>query len=104
MTVRPARSPRRGVRFPAEWEPHEGTWLAWPHDRVTFPDLPPVERAWAEMVALLSGGETVHLLVADDREERRARRLLRARRDSAARVRFHRYATNDVWIRDYGPI
>ncbi len=21
-----------GYRMPAEWEPHEATWLAWPHN------------------------------------------------------------------------
>ena len=23
---------RLGFRMPAEWEPHEATWLAWPHE------------------------------------------------------------------------
>ena len=102
MSVR-ARLGRAGVRFPAEWEPHEATWLAWPHDPVTFPDLAPVERVWAEMAARLSRRETVHLLLADDREERRAKRLLRGKGDPR-RILLHRYATNDVWIRDYGPM
>jgi agmatine deiminase len=55
------------------------------------------------MVALLSEGETVHLLTASDAEERKAKRLLRGRHDPR-RVAFHRYTTNDVWIRDYGPM
>src|ERR671915_326368 len=24
--------PPRGWRMPAEWEPHEATWIAWPRD------------------------------------------------------------------------
>ena len=24
--------------MPAEWERHEGTWLAWPKDPLTFPE------------------------------------------------------------------
>ena len=24
-------------RLPAEWEPHRGTWLAWPHRRSDWP-------------------------------------------------------------------
>ena len=92
-----------GIRFPAEWEPHEATWLAWPHDPLTFPDLPPVERAWAAMIVHLTRGEAVHLLLADDAEERRAARLLRGHHDPR-RLYLHRHATADVWIRDYGPL
>ncbi len=29
-----AETPRQlGFRMPAEWEPHEATWIAWPHNR-----------------------------------------------------------------------
>ncbi len=24
--------------MPAEWEPHEATWLSWPHRRDTWPE------------------------------------------------------------------
>lgn len=27
----------RGYHFPAEWEPHEGTWIGWPHNRSDWP-------------------------------------------------------------------
>jgi agmatine deiminase len=62
-----------------------------------------VERAWAELIVHLTRGETVHLLLASDAEERRARRLLRGRHDPR-RLVLHRHATVDVWIRDYGPL
>jgi agmatine deiminase len=94
---------RPALRFPGEWEPHEATWLAWPHDPITFPDLAPVDRAWAEMVVHLTKGESVHLLLRDDAEERRALRLLRKRHDPK-RLFLHRFDTADVWIRDYGPL
>ena len=94
---------RPAVRFPAEWEPHEATWLAWPHDPITFPDLPPVERAWAEMIVHLTKGEAVHLLLRDDGEEARMRDLLAGRHDPK-RLFLHRHETVDVWIRDYGPL
>lgn len=94
---------RPRIRFPAEWEPHEATWLAWPHDPITFPDLPPVERTWAAMIGELTAVETVHLLLADDAEEERMRSALGGRHDPK-RLFLHRYATDDVWIRDYGPM
>jgi len=97
-------APRRpAVRVPAEWEPHEATWLAWPHDPITFPDLPPVEGAWAEMLLRLTRDEAVHLLLRDDAEERRMQALLAGRHDPT-RLFLHRYDTVDVWIRDYGPL
>ena len=44
-----------GYRLPAEWEPHAATWLAWPHNRETWPGMferiPPV---WTELVRLIS--------------------------------------------------
>jgi len=24
-------------RMPAEWEPHEATWIAWPHEETDWP-------------------------------------------------------------------
>ena len=99
-----------GYAMPAEWEPHAATWLAWPHDPVTFRDLPAAERAFAEMAAALSKGERVELLVKDAATEARARAALSAAgarehgRGAPRRgVRLRRVPTADSWIRDYGP-
>jgi agmatine deiminase len=27
-----------GFRMPAEWAPHRGTWLSWPHRESSWPD------------------------------------------------------------------
>ena len=47
----PRPTPReRGFTWPAEWERHEGTWLAWPHDPRTWPDcVPEAESAFASL-------------------------------------------------------
>lgn len=98
----PATPRARGFRWPAEWEPHEATLLAWPHDPTTFAaGLEPAERAVATFAAAVSRGERVDLLVADGAMEDRARRAL-AEAD-AGNVRLWRVPTADVWIRDYGP-
>jgi len=96
--------------MPAEWEPHVGTWLAWPHDRVTFDDLEGVESIFATMAAVLSTGERVNLLVKDAATEKRARAALAvasAREAASATaktgVAIRRVRTADSWIRDYGP-
>lgn len=100
----PRPSPRAaGYRWPAEWERHEGTWLAWPHDPLTWPDcVEQAEEAFAALAAAVSQGETVHLLVKDAATEARARRRLSAA--SARHVTLHRVPTADSWFRDYGPI
>ena len=46
----------RGSRMPAEWEKHDGTWLAWPKDPLTFPEeiLGRSRRPTRSMVAALA--------------------------------------------------
>ena len=94
-----------GFRMPAEWEPHEATWIAWPHNRDDWPGRfapDPVglrrDRAQAERAssacAFWSKGRAL---------ERQARAILRkvgARMDA---VEFFHCPTDRVWTRDYRP-
>lgn len=94
-----------GFFMPAEWEPHEAIWLAWPHDPVTFPErVPQVEDAYVEIIAATHGSELVNLLVLDEDAREHARGKLLDRRVDVSRVRFHIRDYADVWFRDYGPI
>lgn len=93
-----------GYRMPAEWEPHAATWLAWPHNADTWPDdLDKVRHTWVEMIRALTGAERVELLVNDAASEDAAAAALRRGGVDPRNVAFHRIATVDVWIRDYGP-
>ena len=98
-----APAPRRlGFFMPPEWHPHESTWLAWPTNRETWPGrMRRIRSLFLEMMRLLAPGERIDLLV-DHREQEEE---VRGRLDPATRrrVRFHRIATADAWIRDYGP-
>ncbi len=93
-----------GWHMPAEWAPHEATWLAWPKNPITFPAgiLEHVEQTYAAMVGALSEGERVDIVVDDVLAEERVRGLLGTKLRSD-RVRFHRFPSVDVWIRDWGP-
>jgi len=95
-----ARQDGKAYRMPAEWEPHQGTWISWPKDPDTFPGeiLPAVERTYVDLVKALGRGEEVHILVNDFKAEERVKAMVRD-----ARVSFHRIKTVDVWVRDYGP-
>ncbi|MGH7818621.1 MAG: agmatine deiminase family protein [Candidatus Binatia bacterium] len=94
-----------GYRMPAEWEPHTATWLSWPHNPETWPGkIEPIPAVFAEIVAAVSPGERVRILVADERLEASARSALDERGIDLARVEFFRIPTNDAWMRDHGPI
>ncbi len=95
----------RGFRWPAEWEEHAGTWLTWPHHPDTWPGhLAQAREAFAAIVHALHVDETVNLLVSDGALEDAARATLSEGGVDTARVRFHRIATDDGWMRDCGPV
>jgi agmatine deiminase len=96
----------RGFRMPAEWEPHEATWLAWPHNRDDWPGkLAAIEWVYAEMVRHLCRHETVRMIVPNALKEKRARRVLtRSGVEDFSRIKFHHIATDRSWVRDTGPL
>ena len=94
-----------GVRMPAEWEPHEATWIAWPHNREDWPGrFAPVPWVYAEIVRKLARVERVRILVQDERLQAQARRVLERANAPLDSVEFFVCPTNRVWTRDYGPI
>jgi agmatine deiminase len=96
---------QQGYRMPAEWESHEATWLAWPHNPEDWPGkFQPIPWVYAEIVGHLARVEDVHILVDDAAAEKRARRILQRSGANLARVNFHQWPTDRVWTRDSGPI
>lgn len=91
--------------MPAEWEPHEATWLAWPHERTDWPGkFAPIPWVYGEIVRHLSKIEGVRILVEDADAEQKARRVLRKCRAQMEAVQFFRVATDRGWTRDYCPM
>ncbi len=91
--------------MPAEWEPHEATWIAWPHNANDWPGrFAPIPWVYAEIVRKLSRVEKVRILVAGAAEEARARGVLRKASAAMEAVEFFPCSTNRVWTRDFGPI
>src|SRR5229473_4972477 len=88
-----------GCRMPAEWEPHEATWLAWPHYRGDWPGkFDPIPWVYTEIIRNLARHERVELIVNNAAAERQARKLL-ARADAPlTNVRFHPQPTNRSWL------
>src|SRR6266851_2090495 len=106
MAEKKARSPAaQGFRMPAEWEPHEATWIAWPHHTADWPGkFAPIPWVYAEIVRHLALSEFVSILVEDDRMQLRVEKILTQAHADLDRVRFFTIPTNRVWTRDYGPI
>ena len=94
-----------GYTMPAEWEPHEATWLSWPHKEASWPDaFEPVPAVFAQITKHLTDSELVRINVADEDFAERVRIELRQAEVDLSRVCFHFNPTNDAWCRDHGPI
>ena len=94
-----------GWRMPAEWQPHEATWLGWPHKLSDWPSrFAPIPWVYGEIVRKLADGEIVRVLVASREHEAKARRLLARVGAASERVEFFRWPTDRGWTRDFGPI
>jgi agmatine deiminase len=94
-----------GFRMPAEWAPHRGTWLSWPHKEASWPGkFAPIPGIFARMVGELVQQEEVHINVNGPDMQEGVRTLLRHEGVALGRVAFHHHPTNDAWCRDHGPI
>ena len=91
-------------RMPAEWEPHEGTWLQWPQDKVYRGYELKLERIWLNIVEALHDHENIHLIVNSERQQDHVAGQLLYHNIVLKNVDFHIIPTNDVWARDNGPI
>lgn len=88
-----------GYRWPAEWEPHEATWLSWPHNRDSWPGkFTPVPEVFARFARTIAAFEPVHILASGAALEQ-AEQLV----GGTANILLHEKGTNDCWIRDHGP-
>ena len=92
------------VRWPAEWEPHAATWIAWPHHEPDWPGkFAPIPWVYAEIVRALHPHERVEILCHDDAARARATEILGAHAVDLGRVGLHLVPTDRVWTRDSGP-
>jgi agmatine deiminase len=86
-----------GFRMPAELEPHDGCWMAWPER----PDnwrlgAGPAQEAFAAVAEAIAVAEPVTMAVSDAQFER-------CRAALSPAVRVVEASTDDAWLRDTGP-
>ncbi len=90
------------IRWPAEWEPHSATWIAWPHHEPDWPGkLSAIPWVYAEIVRVISAHEPVEILCHDEATAEHADRAL-AMHDVRDNFRLHLVPTDRVWTRDSG--
>lgn len=90
-------------RFPAEWEPQSTVWFAWPTREDLWPGvLSKVRSRLAELYVLVSQYEPVSLLCPESIQHEVSE--LMAQFGDFSEVTFFDYETDDVWIRDFGPL
>ncbi|MBP5305324.1 MAG: agmatine deiminase [Lachnospiraceae bacterium] len=94
-------------RFPAEYEPHEGTLLIWPVRPGSWGKDPrPAQTAFTKIIEELIETENVYLLVnnydIDDVKERLST-LINKAEEFGHSLKILNIETDDSWARDVGP-
>jgi agmatine deiminase len=103
--VEPIENVKILYTMPEESEEHEGTWLQWPHQyQYGMAYRNSLDATWVAMTSALVGGEKVHIIAYDATEKNRIISLLNANKIDQTNVDFKIYKTDDVWVRDNGPI
>ena len=93
------------LRMPAEWEPHEATWLAWPHEHSDWPGkFAPIHWVYGEVMRHLSKVEHVRLLVPGAAAREEARRILVQCGVGFSSIEFYVCPTDRSWTRDFCPL
>ncbi len=91
--------------MPAEWEDHEATWLAWPHEETDWPGkFEPIQWVYGEIVRHLSRVEKVRVLVQSAEAEQQAQAVFSQTGATLDAVGFFRVPTDRSWTRDFCPI
>jgi agmatine deiminase len=104
MQLRTAnRALRSSVRWPAEWERHAATWIAWPHNKSDWPGkFEPIPWVYAEIARALAAHERVEILCHSARVRSSAKTILAAH-GVTRNVRLHLCPTDRAWLRDSAP-
>lgn len=104
--IEPSAPESTPYRMPAEWEPHESTWLSWPHRKSDWPGkFSTIPHVYTEIIRHLSQSELVNLLVAPKSLAEGELSYARWPKPKAwPNVRQWPVETNRSWVRDSGPI
>lgn len=105
MSVKDKNTPKaQGFTFPAEWAPHEATWLSWPHKEASWPGkLQTIYTPYCQFIKAVATGEKVRINICDEEMRNFAISELRKVDADLSQIEFYLNETNDAWCRDHGP-
>ncbi len=96
----------QGWRMPAEWEPHQATWMSWPARKDTsFPDGDHHDRVlptFIEMIEAITAAETLYLNCTDPDDRRFVEQHVS--KDAARNLIITDIPAVYPWCRDHGAI
>ncbi|MFC1752117.1 agmatine deiminase family protein, partial [Thermoproteota archaeon] len=96
---------QQGFRRPAEWERHNATWLAWPHNKTDWPGcLSQVQDFYFQLTAYISDCEQVWIIVRNTCDSDYILSKCNDYKINRKNIRFFNAETNRSWTRDFGPI
>lgn len=92
--------------MPAEWEKHRATWIGWCSNRNDFPGkISTIHWVYGEITRkLIEGGETVAILVQDEKHQAKASGVLTKVGADFSKIEFYQIPHNRGWMRDSGPM
>lgn len=93
-----------GYYFPAEFAPHEATWLSWPHKEASWPGkIHTIYPYYSRFIKELSLSEKVYININDEKMKNFAITCLQQEGVDLKKINFCFHPTNDAWCRDHGP-
>ncbi len=94
-------NPNPEWRMPAEWEPHEATWIAWPHEKSDWPGkFPTIQWVYGEIVARLAKVERVRIVVSEEKQKTEVRKVLEKCHANLSAIDLWIAPTDRSWVRD----
>lgn len=94
----------QGYYFPAEFAPHDATWLSWPHKEASWPGkIDTIYPYYARFIKALADSERVCINVKDEAMKAFALKYISEEGAKLDKVEFYFHPTNDAWCRDHGP-
>ncbi|MEC8405514.1 MAG: agmatine deiminase family protein [Verrucomicrobiota bacterium] len=92
-----------GYRLPAQWEPQEAVWFAWPVREDIWPKrIDKVREQLVSLYILVARFQQVRILCPNLHQAQLRALLVEAGSDK--NILLYNYQTDDIWIRDFGPL
>jgi len=96
-----SRSSAATYTMPSEEDPHEATWLQWPHNKGwDFKHVKRYENSWIDMTRALHTGEHVYIIVYNRRQKKDVKNKLKDSGIKMSKISLFIFKTDDVWVRN----